>query len=71
VPIGVGTPFNSFDVESAAHWLREGLGDLIAFGRKFIANPDLPVRLRIAAPLNVDDPTTYEGGGEKGYTDYP
>jgi N-ethylmaleimide reductase len=33
------------------------LGDLIAFGRKFIANPIL--RLRIGAPLNVDDPTTY------------
>jgi N-ethylmaleimide reductase len=29
------------------------------------------VRLRIGAPLNVDDPTTYYGGGEKGYTDYP
>jgi N-ethylmaleimide reductase len=47
------------------------LGDLIAFGRKFIANPDLPVRLRIGAPLNVDDPTAYYGGGENGYTDYP
>jgi 2,4-dienoyl-CoA reductase-like NADH-dependent reductase (Old Yellow Enzyme family) len=41
------------------------LGDLIAFGRKFIANPDLPVRLRIGAPLNVDDPTTDYGGGER------
>jgi N-ethylmaleimide reductase len=64
-------PINSFDAESAAHWLRERLGNLIAFGRKFIANPDLPVRLRIGAPLNVDDSTTYYSGGEKGYTDYP
>ncbi len=60
-----------FEADSAARWLREGLADLIAFGRKFIANPDLPERLRIGAPLNKDDPTTYYGGGEKGYTDYP
>jgi N-ethylmaleimide reductase len=60
-----------FQAESAAQWLREGWADLIAFGRKFIANPDLPERIRVGAPLNVDDPTTYYGGGEKGYTDYP
>jgi N-ethylmaleimide reductase len=60
-----------FDAESAARWLREGRADLIAFGRKFIANPDLPERLRVGAPLNGDDPATYYGGGEKGYTDYP
>jgi len=60
-----------FDADSAKQWLREGQADLIAFGRKFIANPDLPERLRVGAPLNVDDPTTYYGGGEKGYTDYP
>jgi N-ethylmaleimide reductase len=59
-----------FDSASAARWLREGRADLIAFGRKFIANPDLPERLRIGAPLNTDDPTTYYGGA-KGYTDYP
>lgn len=60
-----------FDRDSASRWLRDGRADLIAFGRKFIANPDLPERLRTGAPLNVDDPTTYYGGGEKGYTDYP
>ena len=60
-----------FDAESGARWLREGWADLIAFGRKFIANPDLPERLRLGAALNVDDPSTYYGGGEKGYTDYP
>ncbi|EHP91639.1 alkene reductase [Methylorubrum extorquens] len=60
-----------FDAEAAAQWIREGRADLIAFGRKFIANPDLPERLRAGAPLNADDPTTYYGGGEKGYTDYP
>ena len=60
-----------FGTDSAARWLREGWADLIGFGRKFIANPDLPERLRFGAPLNVDDPSTYYGGGEKGYTDYP
>jgi N-ethylmaleimide reductase len=60
-----------FQADSAAHWLREGLADLIAFGRKFIANPDLPERIRAGGPFNTDDPTTYYGGGEKGYTDYP
>jgi N-ethylmaleimide reductase len=60
-----------FDRESAEEWLRAGRADLIAFGRKFLANPDLPARLRARAPLNADDPTTYYGGGEKGYTDYP
>jgi bacterioferritin len=60
-----------FDRESATRWLREGRADLIAFGRKFIANPDLAERLRTGAPLNRDDPTTCYGGGAKGYTDYP
>jgi N-ethylmaleimide reductase len=60
-----------FQADSAARWLREGWADLIGFGRKFIANPDLPERLRQGGPFNVDDPTTYYGGGEKGYTDYP
>jgi 2,4-dienoyl-CoA reductase-like NADH-dependent reductase (Old Yellow Enzyme family) len=44
-------------VHQADGWLREGKADLIAFGRKFIANPDLPERLRIGAPFNADDPT--------------
>lgn len=60
-----------FDLESAQAWLEQGRADLIAFGRKFLANPDLPERLRRRAPLNPDDPSTYYGGGPKGYTDYP
>jgi N-ethylmaleimide reductase len=60
-----------FQADTAARWLREGRADLIAFGRKFIANPDLPERFRLGAPFNIDDPTTYYGGGENGYTDYP
>jgi N-ethylmaleimide reductase len=60
-----------FQPGTAAQWIRDGRADLIAFGRQFLANPDLPERLRTGAPLNADDPTTYYGGGEKGYTDYP
>ena len=60
-----------FDRDSAETWLQKGGADVVAFGRKFLANPDLPRRLRERAPLNADDPTTYYGGGAKGYTDYP
>ncbi|MGH9709392.1 MAG: hypothetical protein ACRD37_02455 [Candidatus Acidiferrales bacterium] len=59
-----------FDHDSAEAWLREGKADLIAFGRKFLANPDLPERFRRRVPLNADDPTTYYGGGMIGYVDY-
>ena len=59
------------DRDTAESWLREGKADVIAFGRKFLANPDLPARFRCGAPLNGDDPATYYGGGAKGYTDYP
>jgi N-ethylmaleimide reductase len=60
-----------FDRDTAEEWLREGRADLIAFGRKFLANPDLPQRLRRGETLNREDPETYYGGGAKGYTDYP
>jgi N-ethylmaleimide reductase len=60
-----------FDRDTAEAWLEQGKADLIAFGRRFLANPDLPERFRLRAPLNPDDPTTYYGGGAKGYTDYP
>ena len=50
--------------------LEEG-ADLVAFGRPFIANPDLVERLRSNVPLNEVDKATLYGGGEKGYTDYP
>ena len=60
-----------FDHETAEQWLQEGKADLIAFGRKFLANPDLPERFRENAPLHADDPSTYYGGGAAGYIDYP
>ena len=48
-----------------------GQADLIAFGRAFIANPDLPARLAADAPLNEADTKTFYAGEEKGYIDYP
>lgn len=60
-----------FDLDTAEDRLRRGKADLIAFGRKFLANPDLPERFRLHAPLHADDRSTYYGGDAKGYTDYP
>lgn len=60
-----------FNHETAESWLQQGRADLIAFGRKFLANPDLPERLRQHARLSADDPATYYGGGAIGYIDYP
>ena len=51
--------------------VREGRADLVAFGRWFISNPDLVERLRRGAELNAFDRSTFYGGGEHGYTDYP
>jgi len=48
-----------------------GRSDLVAFGKTYIANPDLVQRLRQGGPFNEPDRSTFYGGGEKGYTDYP
>jgi 2,4-dienoyl-CoA reductase-like NADH-dependent reductase (Old Yellow Enzyme family) len=48
-----------------------GEADAVAFGQLFIANPDLPQRLRINAPLNQPQPETFYHPGAEGYTDYP
>ena len=60
-----------YDRSSAERALVRGVADLVAIGVPFIANPDLVERLRTGAPLSAPDPTTFYGGGEKGYTDYP
>ncbi|CAK0781811.1 hypothetical protein CCP4SC76_70002 [Gammaproteobacteria bacterium] len=60
-----------FDQARAESFLTEGLCQAVAFGRPFIANPDLVLRFRHAAPLNTPDPSTFYQGGEKGYLDYP
>lgn len=51
--------------------IASGTADLVSYGKLFIANPDLPERFRLNAPLNQPNPATFYGGGEAGYTDYP
>ena len=59
------------DAERGNRLIAEGLADLVAFGRPFIANPDLVQRLKTGAPLAEIDWTTVYGSGPKGYSDYP
>ena len=61
---------NGYDKALAEKAVADG-ADLVAFGKAYIANPDLVRRLREDAPLNTPDKATFYGGGEKGYTDYP
>ena len=61
---------NGYDKALAEQSMAHG-ADLIAFGKLYIANPDLVERLRTDAPLNTPDKATFYGGGAKGYTDYP
>ncbi|MGW5679651.1 alkene reductase [Streptomyces sp. NPDC003860] len=51
--------------------LHEGLADLVSYGRAYIANPDLPERFAVDAPLNEIDAAHLYGHGARGYTDYP
>eukprot|EP00057_Strongylocentrotus_purpuratus_P024770 XP_011679244.1 PREDICTED: 12-oxophytodienoate reductase 1-like [Strongylocentrotus purpuratus] len=60
-----------YTAERGTRILKAGLADLIAFGRPFIANPDLPDRIANGWPLNAVDASTMYGGTEKGYIDYP
>lgn len=62
---------NGYTRELAAQTLLAGDADLVAFGRPFIANPDLVERLRAGAELNTPDQATMFGGGVEGYNDYP
>ena len=62
---------NGYDKPLAEHAVVADEADLVAFGRPYIANPDLVERLRVNAPWNEADKATFYGGGAKGYTDYP
>ncbi|MBP0495172.1 alkene reductase [Pararoseomonas indoligenes] len=62
---------SDFDLPKARAALEAGTGDAIAFGRPFIANPDLPRRLAQRLPLAVDDPATWFTQGREGYVDDP
>ena len=59
------------DRSSAEQVLKEGRGDLVAFGRAWLANPDLIERMKAGLALNAPDPATFYTPGAKGYTDYP
>jgi N-ethylmaleimide reductase len=60
-----------YDRERAAGALESGHADLVSFGVLYLANPDLVERFRIGGALNRPDRSTFYGGGERGYTDYP
>jgi N-ethylmaleimide reductase len=60
-----------YTVQRAAGLLETGFADMVAFGRPYIANPDLPQRLAQGWPLNGVDAATLYGGAARGYTDYP
>ncbi|PCE24136.1 alkene reductase [Paraburkholderia acidicola] len=60
-----------FTKDSAQHAIDAGDADAIAWGKLFIANPDLPRRFEFDAPLNTPNPATFYAEGEVGYTDYP
>ena len=60
-----------YDGRSGQAALDAGEADAIAFGRTFIANPDLPARIAAGAPLQKDDAATWYSQGPKGYVDYP
>jgi N-ethylmaleimide reductase len=60
-----------YDRDRAQADIASGRADFIAFGAKFISNPDLPARLLKGADLTPPDTATFYGGGAKGYTDYP
>jgi 2,4-dienoyl-CoA reductase-like NADH-dependent reductase (Old Yellow Enzyme family) len=68
---GVYIANEKFTGKTAEAAVDAGKFDAIAFGKAYIANPDLVERLRLGAPLNDPDPSTFYGGDGRGYTDYP
>jgi N-ethylmaleimide reductase len=60
-----------FEADTAEEIIETGDADLVAFGRHFISNPDLPRRIQLGEPLNPYDRATFYGGDAHGYTDYP
>jgi N-ethylmaleimide reductase len=60
-----------YDLDRTTTVVREGHADIVSFGKLFLANPDLPARLRAGGPYNAPEASTFYGGGERGYADYP
>ena len=72
-PIYPGTIIvaGGYTLDRANAVLKSGVANLVAFGKLFIANPDLVERFKQGAPLNAPNPETFYGGGAEGYIDYP
>jgi N-ethylmaleimide reductase len=68
---GVYLAGNGFTKESGANLLAQEGADAIVYGKLFLANPDLPERFNLNAPLNEPDGATFYAGGKNGYVDYP
>jgi 2,4-dienoyl-CoA reductase-like NADH-dependent reductase (Old Yellow Enzyme family) len=68
---GIYIANEGFSFETANQAIAAGEADAVAFGTLFIANPDLPKRFALNAPLNSPDPSSFYGSGPRGYTDYP
>ncbi len=60
-----------YSAEEAEQAIKDGKLDAVAFGNAYIANPDLPERVKAGAALNTPDSSTYYTPGAQGYTDYP
>ena len=68
---GIYVANGGYDAERGESAVSAGSADAVAYGRLFLANPDLPTRLRRRGPLNVPDTKSFYGGDERGYIDYP
>lgn len=68
---GIYIANEGFSFETANQAIADGEADAVAFGKLFIANPDLPRRFALKAPLNTPDSNTFYGSGPQGYTSYP
>jgi 2,4-dienoyl-CoA reductase-like NADH-dependent reductase (Old Yellow Enzyme family) len=68
---GVYIANEAFTAESAQAYVADGIADAVAFGKPYIANPDLAVRIAKGADWNAQDPDTFYASTAKGYTDYP
>lgn len=62
---------DSFTNREELGLIEDGTADVMTFAKAFLANSDLPRRLREHQPLNVPDPKSFSGGNYRGYTDYP
>jgi N-ethylmaleimide reductase len=68
---GIYVANGGYDAERGERAVSDGSADAVAFGRLFLANPDLPARLSGRGPLNAPDQGSFYGGDEHGYIDYP